>query len=551
MSADTGPGAGTAFRVPVDIRRLPWIRRLAADYSYDFGALAPFFAGDPTRPAAWRRAIDAAATRTRARDALVERLAAQQRRRGAPPVTIAAAERLRDPRSVAIVTGQQAGLFGGPTFTLLKALTAIRLAHRVSADYGVPASAVFWIDAEDHDWNEVKGCGVLDAEYRRRTITLDDPRGAGELPVAEVRLDASANQTIAELQTALTPTEFTADMIRVLRLAYEIGAAMTEAFGRWLESLLGPLGLVVFDGADPTVKPLVRDVFTHELRHPGRTAALAAAAGRELTARGYHAQVTPHEESVALFRLDGVRRPIRRTAEGFLDGDRTVVPEQLIEEVAANPAAFSPNVLLRPIVQDTLFPTACYVPGPSELAYLGQLRGVYEHFGVPMPLLHPRATATIVDSAAARFLSRYEVPLDALQPEDEGALNRLLEATLPRRVEQAYEEAARGVAERMGAVIAAVPAIDPTLEGAARSTLGRMERDLHALHSKIIQAAKRRDETLRRQFHRTRAQVFPDGEPQERALGFVYFLNRYGPGLIERLAGDLPLDPGVHWVLTV
>ena len=208
-------------------------------------------------------------------------------------------------------------------------------------------------------------------------------------------------------------------------------------------------------------------------------------------------------------------------------------------------------MLLRPLVQDTLFPTVAYVGGPSELAYLGQLRGIYEHFGLPMPLIYPRASATILDAGAARFLAKYEFPLEDLQPQDEAALNHLLESLLPESVEESMEQAKKTVEERMAAVIQAVPAIDPTLEGAAKSVLGKMAHELTTLHNKIIQAAKRRDETLRRQFVRTRAQTFPDGEPQERILGFITPLNRYGPALVDLLVQELPLDMGKHWVITL
>jgi uncharacterized protein YllA (UPF0747 family) len=208
-------------------------------------------------------------------------------------------------------------------------------------------------------------------------------------------------------------------------------------------------------------------------------------------------------------------------------------------------------VLLRPIVQDSLFPTICYVAGPNELAYLGQLREIYDFFRVPMPLMYQRATATIADSATLRFLTKYELPLEALQQQDEAALNQLLEAQLPPTVEQAIQGAGSSIEERMASIAATVPQIDPTLEGAVQSTLARMQNDLKTLHNKVIQAAKRRDETLRRQFKHAQAMTFPHGHPQEREIGFVWFLNRYGPAMVDRLLEDLPLDMGHHWVLTV
>jgi bacillithiol biosynthesis cysteine-adding enzyme BshC len=532
------------------VRRFPWIRKLAADYAFDFPAVSRFFAGDPAQAQSWREAIVRAQACQRPRDEVADLVLEQQSRRNAPPEARAATGILRDPKSVAIVTGQQAGLFGGPLFTLLKSLTALKLVEELRSKHGTPAVAIFWIDAEDHDWNEVSSCTVLDSELRPQTITLPAPPGAGELPVASVRLDDGVLKAIRDLESVLPATEFTPPLLASLAEAYRPGRGMAEAFGRWLETTLGSRGLVIFDSSDPAAKPLVRQVFARELESPEKTSQLAARAGAELVTLGYHAQVTP-QDGPALFHLDGRRHAIRRDGNAFVVGNERHLPEALQKSASTDPAAFSPNVLLRPIVQDTLFPTVCYVAGPNELGYQAQLRAVFEHFGLPMPLYYPRASATVLDSAAARFLSRYELPLESLQPQDDGALNRLLESQLPPSVEGALEDALRAVDERMSALAIAVPALDPTLEGAVRSTLGKMQHDLKALHSKIIHAAKRRDETLRRQFDRARAQAFPGGHPQERTVGFVSFLARYGPSLVDRLDDELPLDLGHHWVFTL
>ena len=250
------------------------------------------------------------------------------------------------------------------------------------------------------------------------------------------------------------------------------GAGMADAFGRWLEQVLGDRGLVVYNAADPASKPLAAQLFSRELATPGQTARLAGAAGADLTTRGYHSQVQLQDDSLALFHLDGSRRPIRQQNGQFVVGDEAYAPDLLVKRAADQPAGFSPNVLLRPVVQDAIFPTICYVAGPSELAYLGQLRGVYEHFGVPMPLMYPRASATLVDSAAFRFLTKYGVPLEALQAQDEAALNELLKSQIPAEIEASLAEASTAIDTAMARVIGAMPLLDPTLEGAARSTAG-------------------------------------------------------------------------------
>jgi uncharacterized protein YllA (UPF0747 family) len=191
------------------------------------------------------------------------------------------------------------------------------------------------------------------------------------------------------------------------------------------------------------------------------------------------------------------------------------------------------------------------VAGPNELAYLGQLRKIYERFGVPMPLMYPRASVTLVDSGALRFLQKYKFPLESLQPQDESSLNQLLESQIPPTVEESFASVSQALDTAMNRLIQTIPTLDPTLQGAAQSTLGRMQHDLATLHNKMIQAAKRRDDTLRRQYSRARALSFPGGHAQERTISFISFLNQYGPALIDRLDHDLPLDPGQHWIVSV
>jgi bacillithiol biosynthesis cysteine-adding enzyme BshC len=528
-----------ATRFGVDVRRFGGVRPLAGAYSYDFPSVAALYAGDPSSPAAWRDAIDRARRHQRPRSEIAAILAAQQTRRGAPPEARAAAASLASADTVAVVTGQQAGAFGGPLYTLLKAITAIQLARRTSADHGVPAVPVFWVEADDHDWDEIKSCTVLDAELQPRTVTLPPPEGAGERPVGALTLDGRVGQSLDELRAALASTDFTEALLHDLTGAYRPGAGVASAFASWLEGILGRFGLVVFESPDRAAKPLVRDLFVRELE-TGRTTALATAGGDAMASLGHDPQVVPQPGSLALFRIDGARTLVTRAEAAAL-----------AREAAANPAEFSPNVLLRPLVQDSLFPTICYVGGPSELAYFGQLRGVYDHFGVPMPLVYPRASATLVDSAAARFLKKYEIPISDFQPRDEAALNRLLQNRLPPELDSALASAKETVRGSMQRVIDAIAALDATLAGAAKTTRGKMEHDLETLEGKVIQAAKRRDETLRRQFLRAQAQIFPNGEPQERTLGVVFFLNRYGPALVDRLLEQLPVDMGQHWVLTL
>ena len=540
----------------IDYRHLSWAARLVCDYCHDFERLRPFFEGSPLDSDAWRRAIETRqanpVNHPQVKAAVIEQLTS----RGAPDAALAAAENFSNPASVAIVAGQQAGLFGGPLFTLLKGLTAIAVAREVSVKYEVPAVPVFWVHAEDHDLEEISNCSVLTSDFEFKTITLPHDSSSSQ-PASAVRLNDSIVSTLNRLRELLPNTEFSNSVFSQLSNAYKPGRGIVEAFALWMDTLLGPHGLVVFDASDTAVKSIARPLFQQELNTVGETARLATESGSHLIAKGYHAQVTPAQNSTGLFYLSDSRQAIRltadeRTPERAFEIDGEILSlQQLNVQLANDPDAFSPNVLLRPIVQDKIFPTIATIAGPSELAYLGQLRQVYNHFDVPMPIIYPRASATIVDQGTLRFMKRYDVRFEMLQAQDDGVLNRLLSNLLPDEVTKAIEETKQAMTDHLAAVSAGVGKVDPTLVGAVETTKERMDRDLKKLGSKIIQAAKRRDETVQRQFRRSRSQTFPNGDPQERAVNCIYFLNRYGLQMVDHVIEQLPLKIGQHGLITL
>jgi bacillithiol biosynthesis cysteine-adding enzyme BshC len=534
----------------IDLRQLPWTRPFSVAYAHDFSSIASFFAGNPAQPDAWRDAIARVRRAPRDREAIVSVLAGQLAARHAPDQARQGAARLADPAAVAVVTGQQAGLFGGPLYTLLKAITAIQLAREAGSAHGVPAIPVFWVAGEDHDWLEVRAASFLDGDFSRREVALGDLPGAGVQPVDALVLDASVADTIQALERVLPPTEFKADIVARLRGHYRPGVTMARAFASWLDDLLGAHGLVVFEGSDPRAKSIVADLFARELSDPARSVSLVASACAELRARGFEPQVVPADDGTTLFYLDGAgRHAIKRKGAGLSIAGRERSAGDLSAEASAHPERFSPNVLLRSVVQDRLFGTICSVGGPAEIAYQAELGGIYHAHGVERPLLCPRASATLIDSAAAKFLDRPDVTFGDLQAQGESLLNQLLANQIPPAIDRGLDEAAREVREQLDRIRGALGGVDPTLLGAADTTRDRMLDSLQQLQAKIVQASKRKDDTLRRQFLRTQTLVFPGGHPQERDLCVAFFLSRHGPALVDRLLEGLPHDPNSHYLV--
>jgi bacillithiol biosynthesis cysteine-adding enzyme BshC len=539
-------------RGAIDFRRCSWVRPLVSDYADRFDSLAPLFAGNPSDPAVWRQTIDRVQRSPHDRAAIERIVTDQLDGRGAPAEARQIAHLLARPETVAIVTGQQAGAFGGPLYTVLKAVSAIQLARRIQREHDVPVVPIFWVDAEDHDWEEIRTALTLDADFAVREVSLAEPPGAGEQPVGSLVLDAGVSETLAALNAVLARTEFTTELMTVLERRYRPGATVGSAFAGWIDDLLGRHGLVVFEASERAAKPIVADVFAAEIGAPARTSALVREAGQAMIRLGHAPQVEPADDALNLFYLDAAgRRPIKARDGKCVIGDEVRTTSDLAAEASRHPERFSPNVVLRPIVQDRLFPTVCYIAGPSELAYQAQLGGVYRAFGVEAPLLHSRASATILDSAAARFLERHAIAFESLQAQDESVLNQLLERQLPPSIDRLIHETERHIEGQAAALRDAVKAVDPTLSGAVDTTRDRLKETLHQLHNKIVHASKKKDDTLRRQFRRTRDLAFPAGHPQERALNVVFFANRYGPAFVDRLLEELPLSSACHYLLTI
>ena len=215
---------------------MPWADPLVCDYCYEYGRLESFYVGTPTDRSTWPNAIAQRRTPLVDPQRVADVVGAQLRSRHAPPAALAAAEQLKEPGTVAIVTGQQAGLFGGPLYTLLKAVTAIALARKVATDYQVQAVPVFWVDAEDHDLDEIRSCSVLDGELALHTIGLE-LQGSGQ-PAASVPLPASVAGAVEELGRVLPQTEFSAEVLAGVAAAYAPGVGIVDAFSRWLASMI-------------------------------------------------------------------------------------------------------------------------------------------------------------------------------------------------------------------------------------------------------------------------------------------------------------------------
>ncbi len=507
-----------------------------------FPALYPYPAGTPVElrdaATARRRALEAGQI-TAPREELARILGEQNRRFGAGNETADALDRLARPGTMAVVTGQQAGLLGGPLYTFYKALGAIRAARQLCED-GVEAVPVFWIAADDHDFEEVRPFTYLDgggSEIATVRIPGDEAeagqpvsaRGAGDWAEA-------AGILRDRFQVAKEPLEpFLED--------YEQSGSLAEGFGRVMSRLFSRHGLILADPSQREIKALTRPLLGRFLQrlHPLEKALRERE--ETLESRGYPLQVPPRQGRTGLFLLDdqGRRKAVLHQGQGettsFVLGGLqgpTIDIKRLEELAGEEPWRFSGSALTRCLFQDYLFPTAAYVGGPGEVAYLAQSSALHQVLGMTAPAVVHRPSFTILEPAAERFLEKHGVDPAAalLRPEE-------LRPLLLQTADPGLLESVTTARHRLGLLLDdlenALTPLDPTLSGPVGRVRGGGLKGLDKVEKKVQAALQRKERATFDALERTLNNLRPRGKPQERALAGLPFVLRWGVGLLDDL----------------
>ncbi len=503
------------------------------------------------------RDLTALAARASARDypdarrgAVAALLRRQAERFGTASDSAASLRAFERPGTLAVVAGQQPGLFGGPLYTFYKALTAVALARSLAAASGRPVVPVFWVASDDHDFEEVRRAYVHDGTEPRALEIGSDAAPAGA-SIARIGLDGGMTALLDAAAALLPTSEFREDLLARLREAWSPGRTWGEAFARFMGGLLAPLGSLVFDPSDPEAKRLALPVFEREIELGGGSAAAARERGEELARAGYHAQIARHGDELNLFWHTDRREAVRVLPDGsfrLAESGRGLGRAEFLRLLRERPGDASPGVLLRPMMQDLLFPTAAYVGGPSEVAYWAQVSALYPLFDLPATPIAPRAGATLLEPRVAKVLDRFGLRWDALAGDVESVIGGALRALLPEDFPALFARERGGWSESFTRLKQAVVAFDPSLQSAVDTAAGRVAHEGEHLEKKLMQVWKRRQEESVQQIRRAAGQLFPFGGLQERTFSILGFAAKYGPGLLPRMASAVE-TPGAHVLL--
>jgi uncharacterized protein YllA (UPF0747 family) len=510
--------------VRISPRRLPPAAPLFMDYLEDWQKVQTFYSQEYSLDSIAKFARG----RQRPEQSRIDRLCAilsrQQQSFGAGQSSV---EKL-SAGAVAVVTGQQPGLFTGPHLSILKALSAVKIARNLE-QFGINAVPVFWIAAEDHDYEEIESAWVLNRESGlcRAHVNLADEVPA---PVGWLRFRADIRTVVNDCLSCLPQTDFTPDVREILETCYRPGMSPVESFGMMMAKLFADTPLIFVDPLDAEFKKLSEPILGEAVRCNAEIRAALIHRNRQLQDRNYHQQVKVDDNFTGLFAFRGRARQALKPGE------------------VKSGLSFSPNALLRPVVQDSIFPTAAYVGGPAEIAYFAQASAIYETLRCPMPPIVPRISATILEPRIHRTMKKYGLDFP------DAFLGR--ESLKAKCVSAIYDvEPFDRVSGRIDAEFQSLQGIlnsmDATLLGALETSRRKAIYQANSLRKRYINAAARRDGVLERQLDAIGNALFPEKKLQERLLNVTSFLVHSGAGLIRRLDETLELDSRTHQIVEI
>ncbi|MGH7556117.1 MAG: bacillithiol biosynthesis cysteine-adding enzyme BshC, partial [Longimicrobiales bacterium] len=430
-------------------------------------------------------------------------------------------------------------------YTVWKALSAVRLARELEVLLGCTVAPLFWVAADDHDWAEVDHTFVMTPQNELHRIELADDPAVPAHPMSHRLLPAELDDVLREFTGLLPESEFAPTLRALLEQAYRPGKPMATAFEDLLAGLFAEFDLLMANSAAPAVKRQAAPILRRELERAAPHAALLKQQSERLVSKGYHAQVTISEDAANVLIHDdhGRDRLVREDGVWMLRRSRrTLTNEELFERLEATPEAFSPNVLLRPVVESALFPTIAYVAGPAELSYFAQIGCLFVAHGLQPPVVFPRFSVTLVESKVRKVMDKFGMDLGAFTRPFQEVTAQLVRDEMPDEVMRSVEVLRASVRDGYNLLGAAAAEIDPTLLGWLEGLRNNALAQTESAEKKIASHLKKKNEVELEQLRKAAANLFPDGSPQERVLNALPYLARYGTELMHQVLNVLPLE---------
>lgn len=526
-------------------RQVPHTTRLFLDYLEHTPAAQQFFPRSP-RFRDWAHdesaRIDYPAER---REQVARILERQNKGFGASGRTLENVAAFRS-GALAIVTGQQVGLFGGPAFSIYKALSAISLANEAQK-LGIKCVPIFWLATEDHDLQEVNQIRVPAADATFETLATI-AHAAEDAPVGTISLGSDISELALRVENLLGESEIT----KLIAECYRPGETFGTAFAKLFARIFAAFGVILLDGSDPELDQIAAPLYREAIERAPELNRALLKRDEQLQAAGYHQQVRITNPSTLLFVFrNGSRIPVHTVPGKFLIADEEVSPQELLQLATSSPQAFSPNVLLRPVVQDYLLPTLAYAGGSAEVAYFAQAGVVYESLVGRVTPIVPRFSATLIEPKPQALLERHKLSFSDLFHGPEALRERIGSHLLGPNLQNSFQQAKTAVERSMIAVREALEHLDKTLVESAQNAESKMQYQITNLQSRAARAELRHSEVADRHARFLSNTLYPDKTLQEREVAGIYFLAKHSRELLNGLLDTINPDCVDHQLVTL
>lgn len=489
------------------------------------------------------------------RSELVEILTDFNKRFNPDSETLRNIESLKDSSTYTVVTGQQITLYGGPLFTIYKVLTTIVLAKRYSKKYKKNFIPVFWLADEDHDYEEIASIGIPVGDAMQSLSLNSDSEFEKRVSDIEI-IDEEFEKFRNNILEYLPDTDFSNQLWSTLDQCYKSGNQFDDAFGQLLMLLFGKYGLVLAGSNFTPVKEYTKQILLKSVEKRAEIFEKLNSTGLNLEDAGYHKQV--HVQESNLFWIDSEKNRIKLQTEGDKwiaerGTERTAWSvEQLLSEINKHPERFSPNVLLRPVLQDELLPVLAYVAGPGEISYYAQMKSMYGEFEKSMPVIFPRFSATVIESGIERIFDKLSFSFSDYLKRIEELESEYIDQTKAPDLEQVFKDWKTKVDDITNSKLPEIINIDPTLENTAGKALATYFSELDKLKGKLYRSLKQQEKIQLSRISKIKNNLFPQGNLQEREVAFIYFMNKYGLDIWDKMLKEFEDEvPDTHKLLYI
>tara|TARA_R110002126_G_scaffold15320_2_gene63071 strand:- start:1369 stop:2976 length:1608 start_codon:yes stop_codon:yes gene_type:complete len=441
--------------------------------------------------------------------------------------------------SLVIVTGQQLGVYGGPLFTVNKTISAILLAKEWEKKLSRPIVPVFWLADEDHDFEEVSWFGIPGNEEFSKVEYKENSK---DEMVSDIPITSSIKELKESIKEEMFETDFSNDLWALFDSWYEEGVTFGKAFAQMMDELFGKYGLLIVGSNSKAIKSLVANSFKSSIENASEINNSLKKQSEKLSDE-FHQQVVLGDSN--LFYIDEKKKRIKIELNGdnWKAGDQTWSKTELVKLIESNPEQFSPNVFLRPVIQDQLLPTLGYVAGPGEVAYYGQMKELYPHFDLEMPVIFPRFSATLIESGIDRILDKIPFEFHRYGERIEDLEKEYAKRSESTDVEALFNEWKTGIESISEKPTEVIKEIDGSLGGLVGKTVSGFETELDKLKGRVYRSIKQQEQTQLQRIRKIKAQLYPDNGLQERMVSFMYFMNKYGIDIWDELIAELEKEP--------